>query len=326
MKTNTENKITIIIPSKTYDYNLRYCINKIRLFYKKISIILILDEENSSIRDSHIKVIVSGRKSIGYKRNKGVNLSKTPFVAFIDSDAYPNSRWLDDILSTFKKNKSVAVVGGPNLSPETNNEEEKLVANTRKLSFVTINSFIKFKSNKTFNVTFLPTVNMVIKSHIYKKLGGMDVSLNAFEDLSLMQKLIKNKHKILFNGKAYIYHRDRNLKHFFRQRLVYGSEIFNILIRYPCKQTFSTFFALTPFLFVLTLPLIFFSNFLLKIYFICISVLLIFCIINSFRINFSGNYFKSLKSILIAVFGPGMGFVASFFFNSKSIRKIYTQR
>ena len=74
------------------------------------------------------------------------------------------------------------------------------------------------------------------------------------------------------------------------------------------------------------LIIIFFSNFLLKIYFICISVLLIFCIINSFRINFSENYFKSLKSILIGVFGPGMGFVASFFFNSKSIRKIYTQK
>ena len=326
MINKTEKKITVIIPSKTYDANLKHCIKKIRLFYKKIKIILVLDEKKTFIKDKNIKIISSGSKTIGYKRNIGVNLSKTPFVAFIDSDAYPNSRWLDFILDTFKKDKKAVVVGGPNLSPKTNNIEKKLVANSRKLSFVTLNSLVKFKSSKTFKVTFLPSVNIVIKKNIYKKIGGMNISLNTFEDLSLIYALKKHKYKILFNGNAYVFHKDRNFKNFFRQRLVYGSDSLKIFFMYPCKETFLTLFSLSPFLLILTFPLIFLNYLFFYMYFSTIFGLFIFCIINSYKINFSGNFFKSLKLTLISVFGPGIGFFISIFFNSKNIRKIYTQR
>ena len=63
MINKTEKKVTVIIPSKTYDVNLKHCIKKIRLFYKKIKIILVLDEKKAFIKDKNIKIISSGSKT-----------------------------------------------------------------------------------------------------------------------------------------------------------------------------------------------------------------------------------------------------------------------
>ena len=38
-----EKNITILIPSKSYDENLQFCILNIRKYYKKIKIVLVLD-------------------------------------------------------------------------------------------------------------------------------------------------------------------------------------------------------------------------------------------------------------------------------------------
>lgn len=45
-------------------------------------------------------------------RNKGVTLSKSDFVVFLDADAIPKRNWLKSILSAFKFYKNTAVVGG----------------------------------------------------------------------------------------------------------------------------------------------------------------------------------------------------------------------
>ena len=134
VNTLLQSKITIIIPSRSYDKNLSFCIKKIRQIYKKIKIIIILDKKESFKKDKNISVLVSGNKTIGYKRNLAVKHCKTDCVYFIDSDAYPTTSWLDQVDKTFKKYKRAAAVGGPNLSPPTNNIEKKLVLSAHDVS------------------------------------------------------------------------------------------------------------------------------------------------------------------------------------------------
>jgi len=43
-----QSKFTIIIPSKSFDENLKNCIKKIRKFYKHIKIIILLDKKNTN--------------------------------------------------------------------------------------------------------------------------------------------------------------------------------------------------------------------------------------------------------------------------------------
>ena len=60
-------------------------------------------KKESFKKDKNISVLVSGNKTIGYKRNLAVKHCKTDYVYFIDSDAYPNTHWLDQVDKTFKK-------------------------------------------------------------------------------------------------------------------------------------------------------------------------------------------------------------------------------
>ncbi len=326
-KFDVEKKITIIIPSKIVDDNLKYCIKKIRNFYKKIRIIIILDIAAKIKFDKNTNIVVSNSKTIGFKRNLGVKLTKTPLVCFIDSDAYPGNRWLDFILSSFKKNKDVAVVGGPNISPKTNDIEKKLVANVKKIFFVTLDPRVKKKSNLEYFTKYLPSVNLVIKKNVYQKIGGMNEKVNSGEDSLFMQTLKKNNIKPIFNGKAYVYHKDRTFEHFFRQRVVYGADIIKLFFLKPSMYTLFPTFSTLPIIYLLIGPVIFiYSKAIFQIYLLGLIFLCIFSIFYSFKILIKGNFFKSIKLILISVFGPGIGFLLSLIISSKSLRKVYTQK
>ena len=187
------SKITIVIPSRSYDKNLSFCIKKIRQIYKKIKIIIILDKKESFKKDKNISVLVSGNKTIGYKRNLAVKHCKTDYVYFIDSDAYPTTSWLDQVDKTFKKYKRAAAIGGPNLSPPTNNIEKKLVSIFKNLFFVTLNTAVKSRKKIEGTINFLPSSNLAVKTKIYKKLRGMYEELYSGEELPLILNIKKNK-------------------------------------------------------------------------------------------------------------------------------------
>ena len=66
----------------------------------------------------------------------------------------------------------------------------------------------------------------------------MDPRLYSGEEISLNLKVRKLKLKTLFDPKIYVFHLDRNFKHFFRQRFIYGSTGLWNAIHYPCKESY----------------------------------------------------------------------------------------
>jgi len=325
MKKKVEKDISILIPSKIIDDNLRYCIKQIRKFYKNIKIILVLDKPSESKMDKNIQIVISGNETIGFKRNLGLKYVITKFVSFIDSDAYPNSRWLDESLNLFK-DKKIALVGGPNLSPKTKNVEKILVARSRRNSIVTLNPKVKsIKTNKHF-INFLPSCNMIMRTSIYKKIKGMDSRLYSSEEISLNYKLNKKGFKMIFSPKVFVFHSDRNFKHFARQRFIYGSTGLWYLIRYPCKESFMLFASSFPTLFVLFFPMVFISNALKLTFLLGIFFLILLVFMNSVKINFKNNFIKSVKLSLISFFYPGLGLLARIFLKNNTFKKLYTQK
>ncbi len=320
-----ENNITIIIPSRSLDSNLIYCIKKIRKFYKKIKIILILDYPVKNTLDKNIIILISGNKTIGYKRNLGVKFVKTKLISLIDSDAYPESFWLNESIDILGK-KNIAAIGGPNLSPKSNDPEKILVANSRINSIVTLNPKVKSKKTKKHYINFLPSCNFIIKTSIYRKVKGMDPRLYSSEEISLNLKVRKLGYKMIFNPKVFVYHIDRNFKHFFRQRFIYGSTGLWCSIRYPCKESFMLLISSFPLLYCLCFPLIFIYKDLKLVFLTGIITLLSIILFNSYKINFKNNYLKSLKLSLISFFVPGLGLIARIFLKDKTFKGLYTQK
>ena len=327
MTGSIQKNITVIIPSRSYDQNLSFCIKNIRKYYKIIKIFLVLDKYQKFKKNKKIKIFVSGNKTIGFKRNLAVKNCKTKFVCFIDSDAYPKSKWLNDVHKLFKKYKKLGVVGGPNLSPNTKDIEKKLVSRSRKLSFVTLNTITKSnKQNKERYVNFLPSCNMIVRTDLYKKVKGMYEKLYSGEEISLNKNIRKLGYKIMFSPSIYVFHKDRNFKHFTRQRFVYGSTGLKIFLKFPCLESFLLLISSLPFIFVLMFPLVLLSNFYLNIYMLGLLLIFIVCLINSAKINYSNNFFKSLKLTFISIFMPGIGFVSSILLKDYIIKKLYTQK
>jgi len=86
---------TIIIPCVSFR-DVKNCIKNIRKNYKKIKIIVSLNKTGKKInRDKNLKIIISNNISIGKKRNIAVDVSKSKYIAFIDSDAYPKKNWIE---------------------------------------------------------------------------------------------------------------------------------------------------------------------------------------------------------------------------------------
>lgn len=326
MKKKFTRDFTIIIPSRKVDLNLEHCLRQIRKFYKKIKIIIILDEYNKKFVDRNITVLITKNKTIGYKRNIAVKQANSKYVCFIDSDAYPNNPWLKDVNNIFESDRKVAGIGGPNLSPKTNNVEKKIVARARKLSFVTLNKNVKKIPKKNETVSFLPSCNLIIKRSIYIKLGGMDESLYSGEEISLNYNLKRSGYDLVFSPDVIVFHKDRNFKHFARQRFIYGSTGLRLFLKYPNLQSFQLLISSIPFFYILSLIFIL-KNKLLVIGYVCgIILLLTLILINVLKINFQNNFFKSLKLTLISIFYPGFGLFLSFFLSDKKISTFYTQR
>ena len=86
---------TIIIPCVSFR-DVKNCIKNIRKNYKKIKIIVSLNKAGRKInRDKNLKIIISNNISIGKKRNIAVDVCKSKYIAFIDSDAYPEKNWIE---------------------------------------------------------------------------------------------------------------------------------------------------------------------------------------------------------------------------------------
>ena len=67
-------------------------------------------------------------------------------------------------------------------------------------------------------------------------------------NISLNENIKKNGFKIYVENSSYVFHKDRLIKSFLKQRFIYGTEAFNVFLRYPCKASLKLFIATLPFI------------------------------------------------------------------------------
>ena len=91
-------------------------------------------------------------------------------------------------------------------------------------------NFRKFKSKDRY-CDWIESCNMFMQRALYLKHGGMNIKKYLGEDKELIARMKKNDKslKVFFMSKLFIYHKERNIKKFLLQRLVFGSDLFNII-------------------------------------------------------------------------------------------------
>jgi hypothetical protein len=133
---------------------------------------------------------------------------------------------------------------------------------------------------------------------LYLKHGGMNVKKYLGEDKELIARMKKKDHsiKVFFNPKLFIYHKERNIKKFLLQRIVFGTDLFNIIKFGNEIKSFQPILPLTVFLFFLMVTLYKTdsgSNFIFAIFFFLSIQLTIYADIK--------KYLKEFKKIILTI-------------------------
>lgn len=301
---------TIIIPTRRYELLTERCLQHCLKFFPGAEIVILTDQPIDHNRlNSKIIIEVTGNVSIAKKRNIGSNLSSRKFLAFIDSDAFPTNTWLSSALSHFKEQEeTVAAICGPNVSPKIQTKSERLVGLITKSNLIVINAhFLKNKAPSRF-VKSAPSCNLIVKKSIYKNLYGMDENLTGGEDFEFCNRLVKKGWKIFYSPDTLVYHKNRDLKNFFLQRLSYGGFSAD---RIGKDFSLQYWIALIPFLFVLFLLIgavfLWFNKFTIQIIAL-ITLYLFVVLIESIRVSETEIEIPLIFSILIfALITPGIG-------------------
>jgi len=308
---STKN-FTIIIPCIKYQ-DVKECLKKIRKKYKKIKIIVCLNKNSQIKRQKNIKFILTKSESIAEKRNIAANNCKTKYMAFLDSDAYPNNGWIESSFKFFKKKQNF-VIAGPHIDPLKQSSSEKIIGTVKKSFLITMKPKLqKENSEKSQYVSFLPSVNWILSKKFYNSLNQMDNKLLRNEDWDFVYKMKKRNLKLIYSPKTLVFHENGTISHFIKKRFIYGVHMWPILK----KLNLENYYFFLPLFFVIFLfsfPLIFLFKKYLLLYSTILGMYFLTILFESIRIyRNSINYPKMLFILILANISPGIGILLGIF-------------
>lgn len=200
----------IVVDYKKKNPYLVECLDAIqKQTYKNFEVILVCDYK---VDLSYPKL---RQKSYGHyvgpaeKRDEGANMAKGEILAFIDDDAFPVSTWLEYLVPHFK-NKNIAGVGGPGITPPGVSWQEEASGWASASPMGAAFYMYRFHSGKKQFVEDYPSMNLAVRKTDFDKVGGYDSNYWPGEDTKLCLDLTHNLgKKILYEPKATVFHHRR---------------------------------------------------------------------------------------------------------------------
>ena len=298
---------TVIIPCVSFN-DAKFCIKNIRKYYKKIKIIISLNKVNKKInKDKNLKIIISKNKAIGKKRNIAVDACKSRYLAFIDSDAYPEKNWIESVYKYLNK-KNIGIVAGPHVDPPKQSYRQMIVGRVKKSFLISmVPKLQKKNSEKAQYTSFMPSVNWIMSKKFFNSLNQMDNKMLRNEDWDFVYKMSKTKFKLFYSPNTLIYHDNNTILHFIKKRFIYGFYMWPILTKLNL-QNYYFFLPLIFAIFLISFPLIFINNYYLLFYSIIISIYFFIVLFEALRLSKNLKIFFYVLPVLICGnISPGFG-------------------
>jgi len=324
---NKDISVDVIIPCIDYDIYIDKTLSILTKSNLKTKIILI-SEDDKIIDKKILKNHVLKNVNISEKRNFGVSKSKSKYIAFIDSDAYPNEKWLNNAIQILETTgNDIGLITGPDIAPKKEMTfSQWIVGEAHKSFFLSgFNNFRKNAFKKNYLVRMASSCNMVMKRNVYNEIGGMNEKVYIGEDIDFCLR-IRSKYKILYSHNTLIYHRPRNFLKFLFQRLIYGFGVFK-LINFSNINLTKMYFG--PFLFLigsfLLLLLYFFSNNYLFILLLLSKYIIVF--LETIKISKNKLYSPIIFIVVLSgIFSFAIGSMISFLNMNFKLKEIYRNR
>lgn len=195
----TNPKLSVIIVTWNRENVLIECLNGLMRQTAKQFEIIIVDNGSSNLSSyegMNLKYIQLTRNfHLSFARNLCLKFARARIVAFLDDDAIPDYRWVENILTSFKNNKIIAL-RGKIMSKSAENVYNLIAADHYDLGKVIIPSLIDSEGNSAFDKNKLLEV------------GGFNQQIFGFEGIELTYRLIGNRNIYLsiYDPSVVIYH------------------------------------------------------------------------------------------------------------------------
>lgn len=230
-------KVTIIVPVYNTARYLIDCVKSLEnLNFNSHEIIFIDNNSNDdsfkilkNLKKKHFR-IYRNRKNYGqsYSLNKGIRLSKAPFVAIMDSDDICLTNRIKDSYSFLKNNQDYALVAGMSDTIDSSGGILKKRRFTLDPDLLKIRVLIENPISHT---------TVMFKKSILKKYGGYSKNFNYTQDYHLFSKIILNNHKFKILNKKFTLVRKHERQQSFMNRKKQLIENFKISSENVKKKT-----------------------------------------------------------------------------------------
>ncbi len=199
-------KITVVVPIYNTAATLQRCVNSVLAqTFEDFELILINDgsKDNSdelcrkyAENDSRIRYIFQENRGLSAVRNRGIDLSQSEYICFLDSDDYIDNGCLEFMLSRAQKTTADIVLCSYFI--ENNAKATPIEVTEAVLSKENINSYIvDLKAKNVFD----PAWNKLYRLAFLKSSGVRMPEGEYFEDTAFNLNLLK------FNPKICVYNR-----------------------------------------------------------------------------------------------------------------------
>jgi GT2 family glycosyltransferase len=181
--------------------------------HSSIEVIVVSDQliEGALLGAQWLVTGATGDTSPALKRDLGASAARGRFLAYIDDDAYPDIRWIDQALAAMDS-LGVDGVGGPGVTPDGSNWRERL-GGAIYCSILGSGPFrLRFTPlGKPRIVDELPAYNFIVKRECMDKIGGWNSSYYGGEDTAVCTQLRLNGYKLGYSPTVVVHHYRREM-------------------------------------------------------------------------------------------------------------------
>ena len=209
--------VSIVIACPSESWMLDECLAGIgRQTYRDFEVIVLPDGQCKQkpvegIAADRIRWIPTGKQRPAEKRNTGIREAKGEIVAFIDDDAYPDSRWIAQAVRYFGED-SVGAVGGPGVTPPRDSRLSRIGGRVYDNVLVSGNYRYRYKAGGVrMDVDDYPSCNLFVRRDLLLDIGGYRTDFWPGEDTLLCKDIVDRWKRIIYDPWVIVFHHRRAL-------------------------------------------------------------------------------------------------------------------
>lgn len=211
-------KISVIVPAYNAENYIRQCVESIcQQTYDHIEIIIVNDGstdqtakimEDLKKADDRIRTYHQSNKGLGHTRDVGISLATGEYIAFIDSDDWVDSNYLEILYRSLKETDSdISIVNFSRFYEDTNKYELLILAKDYYQKVMTPQEWLTYQYGKPTNLSLCFTVAWC---KLYKKSLFDNILYHTSdygEDDATTWKLYLLANRIVYNHTAALVYR-----------------------------------------------------------------------------------------------------------------------